>query len=75
MSEESLTSYQRSLIKPEIHAEVFKLILILEAAKDPIYPSYLLEKLRRILNGTPIALDGGKQHQFNIWKEGYEGHE
>ena len=72
MSEE-LSAYAKSLLKENFNIQdevykVYKFILIVEAAKKPIYRSYILEKLRRIFNGVPISLDVFKQRQFNEYK-------
>ena len=66
MTEETL--YQRSLHEFNVRDEVLKLSLIVEESKAPIYPSYILEKLERISNGVPIALDLLKQAKFNQLK-------
>ena len=66
MTEETL--YERSLHEFNVRDEVLKLSLIVEESKAPIYPSYILEKLERISNGVPIALDLLKQAKFNELK-------
>lgn len=70
MVDRGMTPYAWSLLHPQIHDEVFKLKLIVKESRESIHPSYILEKLERILNGTPIALDPGKQAIFNQIKRG-----
>lgn len=59
------TPYELSRLSPTVKHEVLKLWLIVKASRAPIYPSYLLEKLERIRRGVPIALDPGKQAEYN----------
>lgn len=62
---EKPTPYERSLTSFSLRDEVLKLRLIVQESKELIHPSYVLEKLNRILNCMPIALDPGKQHEFD----------
>ena len=62
--------YELSRTSFNIWDEVLKLRLIVQESSAPIHPSYLLEKIDRTLRGIPIALDPGKQTEFNLIKRG-----
>lgn len=62
---EKRTPYERSLTSFSLRDEVLKLRLIVQESKAPIYPSYIMEKLNRLVNGIPIALDLVKQREFD----------
>jgi len=69
----SESPYEHSLVSFNWRDEVKKLGLIVQdrMEQEPtIYRSYVIEKLVRILTEVPIALDAGKQEQFNRWKQG-----
>lgn len=71
MSEREPTSYEQSLYNFNLSNEVLKLQLIVQASNAPIYPSYLLEKIERLVHAIPITLDMGKQREYNRIKRGY----